>query len=202
LSSLRIKFWTHQETNGAKSKTGEAAIWVNQYSARIADVNAGATLLRTIVTGWFTIGLHYNPNSEIPPADVIGSTSIDLAVLDDPTGSLAGTPSRLNDVARDIRTVWQANLACTSQNLIQGVGNGVLWVGNYVIPQSSLGESFAKRGPHTVSGANSYLLWNLQSVYALNEAAFKNQYNVAPHVWDWEVSGQVSVDQLWDSAPV
>jgi hypothetical protein len=52
-----------------------------------------------------------------------------------------------------------------------------------------------------VDGGQVQFLWWIQSPYAATLDAFTTGYSVGGVVFDWVLAGQISVDQLWDSAP-
>lgn len=201
MPSDRIKFWTHQEMNGSQKGDGGNSLWTLDYWTSGGFISPGSTLLRTQVTGYFTLGVIWDPADTPPFSDVLASSSIDFAVYVDTENPSPGPPTPLNDNASDTHIVWRETFKCVSTSTVQPFATGQMYSGLWVPQGGELDKSLARRGPADVDGGQVQFLWWIQSPYAATLDAFTTGYSVGGVVFDWVLAGQISVDQLWDSAP-
>lgn len=201
MASDRLKFWTHQEVNGSQTGAGDNSVWTLDYWTSGGLILAGQTLLRTDVSGYFTLGVVWDPAGEPPFSDALASCSIDFAVYVDPLHPAPGPPPPLSDSASDYHIVWRQTFKCVSTSTVQPFASGQMYSGLFVPQGGDLDKSLARRGPAGADGGQVQFLWWIQSTYAASLSAFTTGYSVGGRSWQWVLGGQISVDQLWDSAP-
>lgn len=198
MSSLRPHFWTHQEINGNQRGDGGTSVWTSDYWTSIGFLVEGMTLLRTVVSGFFSVGVTWDPAGSVPFSDALSSVSFDFMVYvqDDASGVI--TPPEPTNTFVDSHLVWRSCFTQTSQAYVQGVGDGALWTATFSPPMGPASESKARRGPVLPPDGSMYAMWLLQSGYTADLAAFTAGYSVGGTAWNWQVAGQISVDQLWE----
>lgn len=198
MPSVRTKFWNHQVVNGSQRGDGGNCVWTQDHFTSVGDILVGNTLLRTIVSGYFDVGISWNPAGSIPFSDVLSSVEVTFGVYCDTTSSVLTDPPVLTDTSREQQYVWMNTLAKGPTTSVDGVGNGRLAVARFELPQGPLSESYARRGPAIGTVSQLWLNWRIWSKYATTAADFIAGYSVGGVAWNWMLGGSITVDSLFE----
>lgn len=197
MPSARPKFWARQTLRSSIKGDGGTDILHESYWTTGNFWPAGATLLRTHVTGDLSIGVIWDPAGTPPPGDFISSNVFSFNVLMDKGNSTPTAPTRPDSTSVDALTVWKGQFNLQSSAFGQPFSNGAMWMGHWQAPSSHLAIAETERGPAGSPNGITYFTWLLEGEYAINEAAYLDTYTVGGRVLNWVVSANITIDQLF-----
>lgn len=194
--------WTHQTVHDQQRGNGDVCILDTDYWVTGGLIGVGWTLLRTVVSGWFSMGVIWDPAGASPFADAVDATSFEFGVWLNTASSTISPPPPMTDTSTDQNLVWRSNALLQSSVYLPNwdAGNAAM-LGRWVLPQGRASESFARRVTAGPDFGEVYFEWNLFNRYVADNTVWQNGYSPSGStLWSFMLACSITVDQLWEEA--
>lgn len=166
MASLRPKRWTAYGRSDSAFGHDDAVnvcFFSMQQQVEVSSLFVGETLIRTIPSFQFTLGI-YGATETTLSGEIVSDTAIDVAIWYDKTAPSGTLPPPLpplynEEIANDDnRWIWRTQLVRSGLTQTDAT-QGHLISATHTVPQDALTQTFSRRGPAEENNAPMWAQW-------------------------------------------